>query len=164
MRKLLPLVAGLLVLGACQPKESADSLEPSSETLTGSVIFIHPDGSGASMWGALRLLTVSPDGMTNWDRMTHMGLYRSHQLNSTNSSSHAGATVHAFGVKVPYDTYGNPPSSPIKSASGQDYGIMVEAMMAGMPVGIINSGHICEPGTGVCLANSDSRKATDLIS
>lgn len=131
---------------------------------TGNVIFIHPDGSGASMWGAMRLLKVGPDSETNWDKMDHMGLYRSHQANSTNSSSHAGATVHAFGVKVPYDTYGIHPNRPIKSLSGKDYSIMVEAQKAGMAVAIVNSGHICEPGTGVFVANSAQRKNTDTIS
>jgi alkaline phosphatase len=131
---------------------------------TGNVIFIHPDGSGASMWGAMRLLKVGPDGKTNWDNMDHIGLYRSHQTNSTNSSSHAGATVHAFGVKVPYNTYGIHPDRPIKSLSGKDYSILIEAQKAGMAVAIVNSGHICEPGTGVFVANSAQRKNTDTIS
>ena len=101
---------------------------------TGNVIFIHPDGSGANMWGAMRLLKVGPDGETNWDKMDHIGLYRSHQVNSTNSSSQAGATVHAYGVKVPYDTYGIHPKRPIKSLSGKDYSIMTEAKKAGIMV------------------------------
>jgi alkaline phosphatase len=109
---------------------------------TGSVIFIHPDGSGASMWGALRLLEKGPDGNTNWDKMEQMGLYRGHLKNSVRSSSHGGGTVHAFGVKVDFDTYGNNPQKPIKSLSGKDYSIMVEAKKAGKAVAIINSGHI----------------------
>jgi len=153
------------------PSPGENPSQPNQETSditqqfkTGNVIFIHPDGSGASMWGAMRLLKVGPDGETNWDKMDHMGLYRSHQVNSTNSSSHAGATVHAFGVKVPYNTYGIHPDRPIKSLSGKDYSIMVEAQKAGMAVAIVNSGHICEPGTGVFVANSAQRKNTDTIS
>lgn len=142
---------------------TAESSEIAKQFKTGNVIFIHPDGSGASMWGAMRLLKVGPDGNTNWDKMDHMGLYRSHQTNATNSSSHAGATVHAFGVKVPFNTYGIHPERPIKSLSGKDYSIMTEAKKAGMGIALINSGHICEPGTGVFVANTAERNNTDTI-
>ncbi len=135
--------------------------QPESEK--GSVIFIHPDGSGAAMWGALRLLEKGPDGMLNWDLMERMGLYRGHQLNSTNSSSHGGATTHAFGVKVDYDTYGHVPAKPVRSLSGQEYSIMTEAMRSGLRAGLVNSGHLAEPGTGVFLAGAFSRNATDSI-
>ncbi|MBT8401416.1 MAG: alkaline phosphatase, partial [Rhodothermia bacterium] len=72
----------------------------------GSAIFIHPDGSSAAHWGAVRLVVDGPDGMLNWDRMDHMGLYRGHQTNSLGASSNGGATIHAYGVKVPYHSYG----------------------------------------------------------
>ncbi len=134
-----------------------------TQQMTGSVIFIHPDGSGLGMWGALRLFQVGPDGMLNWDKMEHMGIYRGHLSNSANSSSNGGGTVHAFGVKVDYDAYGNNPDKPFKSLSGNDYSIMTEAKMRGKSVAIINSGHICEPGTGVYLANSISRALEDTI-
>jgi alkaline phosphatase len=150
--------------GNKSPIPGLESDKTSRKFATGNVIFIHPDGSGASMWGALRLISVGPDSNTNWDKMDHMGLYRSHQLNATNSSSHAGATVHAFGVKVPYNTYGIHPGRPIKSLSGKDYSILVEAQKAGMAVAIVNSGHICEPGTGVFVASSANRNNTDTIS
>ncbi len=130
---------------------------------TGSVIFIHPDGSGAAMWGALRLLEKGPDGMTHWDRMSQMGLYRGHLKDSTNSSSHGGATVHAFGVKVDYNTYGIDPRKPIKSRSGKAYSLMIDAKRAGKATALINSGHVCEPGTGVFAANSPRRSMTDSI-
>ncbi len=131
---------------------------------TGNVIFIHPDGSGASMWGVLRLLEKGPDGNTNWDKMEQMGLYRGHLKNSTNSSSHGGATVHAFGVKADYDAFGINPQKPIKSLSGKDYSIMVEAKKGGKTIALINSGHICEPGTGVFVANVPNRNMSDAIS
>jgi len=130
---------------------------------TGSVIFIHPDGSGAAMWEALRLLEKGPDGMLNWDRMEQMGLYRGHLRDATNSSSHGGATVHAFGVKVPYDTFGNNPQNPITSLSGKEYSIMIEAKKAGKAIALINSGHICEPGTAVFVSNAPQRAMTDTI-
>jgi len=131
---------------------------------TGNVIFIHPDGSAASMWCALRLLEKGPDGKTNWDKMERMGLYRGHLKNSTNSTSHGSATVHAFGVKVDNDIFGINAKKPIKSLSGKDYSIMIEAKKAGKAVALINSGHICEPGTGVFVANASNRDFTDTIS
>ncbi|MBN2173651.1 MAG: alkaline phosphatase [Bacteroidales bacterium] len=161
-KNLFYLVVGIIILTACQQPQP--SRENSTENATGSVIFIHPDGSGANMWQAMRLLKVGPDGITNWDKMDHMGLYRSHQKDCITTSSHAGATVHAFGVKVPYETYGIHPDRPIKSLSGKDYSIMIEAQKAGLKTALINSGHICEPGTGVFVANSDNRNNTDTIS
>lgn len=134
-----------------------------AQTKTGNVIFIHPDGSGAAMWGALRLLEKGPDGTLNWDKMAHMGLYRGHLKDSTNSSSHGGATVHAFGVKVPYNTFGNDPQKPIISLSGKGNSIMIEAKQAGKAIALINSGHICEPGTAVFVSNAPARSMTDAI-
>jgi alkaline phosphatase len=133
------------------------------EIPTGNVIFIHPDGSAASAWTALRMVEVGPDGLLNWDRLERLGLYRGHLTNSTNSSSHGGATVHAFGRKVPYNTYGIHPDRPITSLSGKPYSIMMEAGEAGISRALINSGHICEPGTGVFVASSASRDSTDQI-
>jgi alkaline phosphatase len=130
---------------------------------TGSVIFIHPDGSGASMWGALRLLEKGPDGMLNWDMMRHMGLYRGHQRNSTGSTSHGGATTHAFGVKVDYDTFGHVPEKPVTSLSGKNESIMTEAIGRGLAAGLINSGHLAEPGTAVFVAGAFHRSSTDTI-
>lgn len=115
------------------------------------------------MWGALRLLEEGPDGMINWDKMERMGLYRGHLTDSTNSSSHGGATVHAFGVKVPYDTFGNNPQEPITSRSGKGYSLMIEAKKAGKATALINSGHICEPGTAVFASNAPKRAMTDTI-
>ncbi len=131
---------------------------------TGNVIFIHPDGTAYNTWAALRILREGPDGMLHWDRMAEMGLYRSHQLNAIGSSSNAGATAHAFGVKAEMDDYGIDPDRPVKSLSGKDFSIMIEAAQAGYAVGVINSGHICEPGTGVFLASAKSRSMNDEIS
>jgi len=131
---------------------------------TGSVIFIHPDGSGLSMWSALRLIKVGPDGNLNWDKMDNMGLYRGHLTNSASSSSNGGATVHAFGVKADYNAFGINPSRPIKSLSNKNYSIMTEAKLSGKSIGIVNSGHLCEPGTAVFLANAPQRSMEDSIS
>ena len=146
------------LITGCQQKATKN------QTDTGSVIFIHPDGSGLAMWDALRLLQVGPDGMLNWDKMDQMGIYRGHLINSASSSSNGGGTVHAFGVKATYDDYGNNPDKPFKSLSGKEYSIMTEAQKQGKSIAIINSGHICEPGTGVYLANSSDRDLHDTIS
>ncbi len=129
----------------------------------GSAVFIHPDGSGVAHWGAARLLVDGPDGMLNWDRMDHMGVYRGHQTNSLGSSSNGAATVHAYGVKVPYHSYGMYGDQPLKSLSGNG-SLVMEAIDAGLAAGLINSGHIGEPGSGVYAASSPKRSDTDLIS
>ena len=163
---LISMILCVVFVVTCSGKKqkTTNDEETMQKVKTGSVIFIHPDGSGASMWGALRLLETGPDGKTNWDTMEHMGLYRGHLRDSTNSSSNAGATVHAFGVKGTYGLFGINPKSPFISLSGKDYSIMTEAKMAGTSIAIINSGHICEPGTAVFLSNAENRAMTDTIS
>jgi alkaline phosphatase len=127
------------------------------------VIFVHPDGTSATAWAVLRLLDMGPDGNLNWDKMDELGVYRGHLKNSIASTSHGGATVHAYGVKAAHQNYGTSSVWPVTSRSGKDYSIMVEAKKAGLSVGTINSGQIAEPGTGVFLASSHARAATDLI-
>jgi len=156
--RIILLSIFIYFISGCQQKATKN------QTDTGSVIFIHPDGSGLAMWDALRLLQVGPDGMLNWDKMDQMGIYRGHLFNSASSSSNGGATAHAFGVKASYDDYGNNPDKPFKSLSGKKYSIMTEAQKQGKSIAIINSAHICEPGTGVYLANSTDRDLYDAIS
>lgn len=136
----------------------------SGQAVTGNVIFIHPDGSGAAMWMALRMIDQGPDGATEWDMLDHMGLYRGHQRYSASTTSHAGATVHAYGVKVGRDTFGSVPEKPVSTASGTGKSIMRDAVDAGISTGLVNSGHLCEPGTAVFLASAFHRKSTDSIS
>jgi len=124
----------------------------------GSVIFIHPDGTGLGHWTAGRLVTVGPDGMLKWDRMERLAAYRPHQKGWLSTTSHAGATVHAYGKKVHPDSYGMDRDQPLTAVSGKPMSIMREAMEAGIRCGIVNSGHIAEPGTGVFLASSESRR------
>lgn len=129
----------------------------------GSVIFIHPDGSSAGCWHTLRLLERGPDGMTSWDQLEAVGVYRGHLRDSLVSSSNGGATVHAFGVKAYFGDYGVNVDHSIKSLSGKDWSIMIEARNSGKSIGVINSGQITEPGTGVFLASAQKRKMTDKI-
>ena len=141
------LVTALLCLFATAPLGAAAA----------SAVFIHPDGTGLGHWNAARLLYAGPDGQLNWDRMDRLAAYRPHQKNWLSTSSHAGATVHAWGKKVHHDSYGLDRDQDLVAASGADVGIMQEAMAAGHRVGIVNSGHIGEPGTGVFLASNESR-------
>ena len=93
--------AGLVVAGAIFPSPLCGDADV-NKPRTGSVIFVHPDGSGVGAWAALRLLDRGPDGLTNWDRMEAMGVYRGHMRNAPVSTSHGGATTHAYGVKANY--------------------------------------------------------------
>ncbi|RPJ05766.1 MAG: hypothetical protein EHM37_21100, partial [Deltaproteobacteria bacterium] len=71
-----------------------------SEFPSGSVIFFHPDGTGANHWSAARMYYKGPDGNLNWDLLPHMALYRGHMLNNLIGTSNGGATTHAFGYRV----------------------------------------------------------------
>ena len=133
-------------------------LATTSSLLGGSAIFIHPDGTGLGHWNAARLLLVGPDGMTNWDQLDVLAAYRPHQKNWLSTTSHAGATAHAYGIKVHYDSFGMDRDQPILSAAGTPMSILQEAQSRGFRTGTVNSGHIAEPGTAVFTASSDSRK------
>ncbi|MDZ7763763.1 MAG: alkaline phosphatase [Melioribacteraceae bacterium] len=130
---------------------------------TGNVIFIHPDGTGLSSWNATRIYFEGPDGMLNWDKIPNIGFYRSHFENSLTASSHAGATVHAYGVKVKQDSFGLNGTDTITARSGKQMSIMQEAMAAGIRVGIVNTGTIVEPGSAVFVASSESRRNKEKI-
>jgi alkaline phosphatase len=123
----------------------------------GNVIFLHPDGTSLTAWNAYRVLEHGPDGMTEWDRMPGVSFYRPHVVDSLAPTSHAGGTVHAYGVKVVRDSYGQDGTHPLTSASGRPHSVMQEAIRAGLGAGIVNSGHLAEPGTGTQLASVDSR-------
>lgn len=123
----------------------------------GNVIFIHPDGTSLNTWNAARIHLVGADALLEWDHLPHVGLYRSHYKDSLHPTSHGGGTVHAWGVKVVRDSYGMDGQIPIRARSGADKSVMQEALAAGLAAGVINSGHIAEPGSGVFLASSPRR-------
>lgn len=135
-----------------------------SDVKTGNVIFVHPDGTALSGWNAIRILYYGPDGELNWDRLSNIGLYQGHLTNSLTASSEGGATVHSYGVKVPLYSYGMNGIDPLVSRSGSKLSIMMEAKEKGIHIGIINSGKIVEPGTGVFVASDVSRGNEDAIS
>ena len=130
---------------------------------TGNVIFFHPDGAGVNHWGALRLLTAGPDGELNWDKLPAMAVYKGHMKDALAATSHGGATVHAYGVKVAADSFGLDGTEPLVAASGKPLSIMQEAIKAGKAVGLIQSGHIAEPGTAAFAASVQSRLEGDEI-
>jgi glycerophosphoryl diester phosphodiesterase len=135
-----------------------------------SVIFIHPDGTTPSHYALARYETAGPDGRINWDRMDSAGSYLSHIEDQLTATSNAGAVVHAYGVKPQAGSYGlDEEGNPIVSLSARegltDEGmtIMEEAIAAGKATAVINSGFIAEPGTGVFLADVESRRDTEAI-
>ncbi len=142
----------------------AFSTQSQPDAGTGNVIFIHPDGTALAGWNAIRVLNYGPDGELNWDRLSNIGLYQGHTKNTLTSSSEGGATVHAYGVKVELLSYGMDGSTPLTSRSGSNLSIMMEAKSKGINIGIINSGKIVEPGTGVFVASDTSRANEDAIS
>ena len=123
----------------------------------GSVVFIHPDGGGLPHWGLARALHAGPDGDLAWDRLPVIGIYRPHMRDSLAPSSHSGGTVHAYGVKVPQDSFGMDGLEMPLAASGRRLSIMREALGSGLAVGIVNSGHLAEPGTACFLASVPKR-------
>jgi alkaline phosphatase len=150
--------AAALALGAALLAAPAAPAEES-----GSVIFLHPDGTGASHWHAARLYHAGPDGALNWDRLPAIGVYTGHMADRLTSTSHGGATVHAYGVKVAADSFGLDGEREITAASGARMSIAEEAMAAGRAVGLVQTGHIAEPGTAVFVASSESRGNRDDI-
>ena len=123
----------------------------------GNVIFIHPDGTGLADWNALRLLKSGPDGEINWDKLSGVGLYQGHIRDRATSSSNAGATIHAYGVKADLDDFGMIDDQKPTSRSGKKLSIMEEAKQNGIKIGLINSGSIEEPGTAVFVSSNLKR-------
>ncbi len=125
----------------------------------GSVIFFHPDGFGVNHWGALRMATVGPDGRTSWDRLPHSAVYLGHMKDGLTGTSHGGATIHAFGVRVQADSFGMDGATPIRALSGFNGSIAREAMARGKWVGLVNSGAAYEPGTAAFVASTERRNS-----
>jgi alkaline phosphatase len=158
---VLALVTGAALLLPRLASEESRADEVASDL--GSVIFFHPDGMGVNTWGAVRMMTVGPDGRLNWDRMPHMAVYTGHMKDRLTSTSHGGATVHAYGVKVLADSYGMDGREPLTAASGFEGSILQEAQAAGLAVGMVNSGTITEPGSGAFAASYPERYAHEEI-
>lgn len=130
-----------------------------------SVIFIHPDGAGVAHWQTARMYLVGPDGELNWDRLPHIGVYRGHLKDNLTATSNAGATIHAYGVKISRAGFGSDgvtAERPV-AASGEAKSLMHEAIEKGLRTGLINSGSIIEPGTAAFVASVVARKESEEI-
>ncbi|WP_376087257.1 alkaline phosphatase [Roseomonas sp. CCTCC AB2023176] len=130
---------------------------------TGNVIFFHPDGLGVNHWGAVRMHSVGPDGRLNWDRLPATAVYLGHMKDGLTGTSHGGATVHAYGVRVQADSFGLDGSTPIRALGGHQGSLMQEAMRRGRAVGLVNSGAAYEPGTAVFVASTERRSSLEEI-
>jgi alkaline phosphatase len=140
--------------------------EAAGERQLGSVIFLHPDGTSASNWVALRNLDVGPDGELEWDKLPAMALYRGHMYDSLTATSNGGATAHAFGVKPWTDAFGltgGADPKPIVDEQGRSMSVADQAMREGLSVGLVQSGSAIEPGTAVFVTAVEARKMHDRI-
>ncbi len=122
-----------------------------SATKADNVIFIHADGASLGHFTATRLLFYGSDGMLNWDKLPNIAVTTNHIANQLTPDSASGAVAHATGIKTNHGYYGlDTDQRPIPT-------VMQDAMDAGRIVGLINTGSITEPGTGVFVASVDSR-------
>jgi len=161
---LLAGVAGSIALAA-PIAASAQGTQPAPAAATqgGSVIFFHPDGFGVNHWGALRMVKYGPDGRSHWDRLPATAVYLGHMKDGITGTSHGGATVHAYGVKVQADSFGQDGAQTIRSASGFEGSIAQEALRRGKAVGLVNSGAAFEPGTAAFVASTERRGSLEEI-
>lgn len=158
---ILTILAIVALTGCSAPSNNTDISQTKQVKANnqGNVIFIHPDGTSASHWGAARMVHYGPDGRLNWDKMSNLGVYLGHLKNQLTATSNAGAVIHATGVKVNADSFGlDENGKPIVAASGKPQTIMEEAVAAGKATAIINSGIIPEPGTGAFVAKTKTRR------
>ena len=175
-----------------------------------SVIFFHPDGMSLSHWDLGRLITKGPDGLTSWDQMPHIAIYKAHLKNNLVATSNAGASIHAYGIKFDLLSFGiidntvqdkvtnriqknnlnsknksyqnhtknknqNEVSDFIKSykesqaldsrtgTQTKRITIMQEAQQKGLKTGLVQSGHLMEPGTAVFASSAESRESFHTI-
>ncbi len=124
---------------------------------TGNVIFFHPDGAGLNHWNALRIYKYGPDGTSHWDKLPAMAIYTGHMKDGLTGTSHGGATVHAYGVKVASDSFGMDGSQPIMQGGARKLSLMQEAVRMKKGTALIQTGHIAEPGTAAFVASVEKR-------
>lgn len=154
------IVLPITVTSAVSHAHTASAASEQS-AMTGSVIFIHPDGASASTWTAARALYVGPDNNLNWDLLPAVGVYRGHMNDSLTATSNGGATTHAFGVKVASDAFGlmagGEDGQRIVDRNGHSRSVAMQAMRAGIPVGLVQTGVSTEPGTACFVTEAEAR-------
>lgn len=159
------LVLSCLLIAGCNGDLRAmfgrgdDAADPK----TGNVIFFHPDGLGLNSWSAARILLAGPDSRLAWDGLPSMAVYTGHMLDNVTATSNGGATSHAYGVKVTEFAFGDANGADLNAASGQNRSVMEEAALAGKAVGLVQSGHLSEPGTAAFIASWSDREARSEI-
>lgn len=150
------LVLSAMLVGCAGP--STSDTRPHAASEPASVIFLHPDGTGANSWAAARMLLVGPDADLNWDKLPHMALYRGHMKDALAGTSNGGGTVHAYGVRVRATSFGTDGVEPVRDARGRPVeSVAAEALRRGKAVGLVNSASIVDAGTGVFLASVPER-------
>ncbi len=166
-RRHLFVSTATLALAAQLPAVAQTQAPAAGTTPAANVIFFHPDGFGVNHWGAVRMVKLGPDGRTEWDRLPHSAVYLGHMKDGLTGTSHGGATIHAFGVRVQADSFGMDGSTAIRSLSGFEGSIAKEALSRGKWVGLVNSGAAYEPGTAAFVASTIRRNSlaeiTDLV-
>ncbi len=163
MARIHTLLAAALLAGLTQ---ACAAQAPTGPVEQGNVIFLHPDGTSASNWVALRNLTVGPDGELEWDKLPAMALYRGHMYNALTATSNGGATAHAFGVKPYHNAFGmtgGRDPRPILDEGGRSRSVAMQAMRRGMSVGLVQSGSAIEPGTACFVTAVEERAMHDEI-
>jgi hypothetical protein len=78
------------------------------------------------------MIKAGPDREINWDKLSGIGLYQGHIKDRITSSSNAGATIHAYGVKADLDDFGLIDDVKPTSRSGKKLSIMQEAKQNGI--------------------------------
>lgn len=140
---------------------------PTGAQSTGSAVFIHPDGASASTWSAARALWVGPDHDLEWDKLPHIAVYRGHLSDNLTASSNGGATAHATGARPRYYAFGRmdqgEDASRILGDNGRYRSVAIEAIDAGLKVGVVQSGTAVEPGTAIFLTDAPRRNDHDAI-
>lgn len=169
-RRSLPLLltaGAALLLGACATSAEHAGHDRDERTGVGDVIFIHPDGASAATWAAGRAALVGPDADLEWDKLPAIGVYRGHLRDSLTGTSNGGGTVHATGVKVFADAFGNSGggdnAAPLVDETGAPISVAQQALARGIDVALVQSGTSTEPGTGCFLASVPSRQMHDEI-
>lgn len=157
LRLLVLPAAAMSIAVPAQPVSAAST----QSAMTGSVIFIHPDGASSATWAAARALYVGPDSNLNWDLLPAVGVYRGHMNDSLTATSNGGATTHAFGIKVASDAFGltagGDEGERIVDANGHSRSVAMQAMRAGIPVGLVQTGVSVEPGTACFVTEVEAR-------
>lgn len=162
MRSLLLIALSVFCCFACKASETVQA--PSS---TGSVIFVHPDGASSATWAAARALWVGPDNDLHWDKLPAIAVYRGHMADSLTASSNGGATAHATGVRPKSSAFGRYSSGAdakrLVDQDGKPLSVALQALEAGLGVGLVQTGIASEPGTACFLTDADLRKDHDGI-